>query len=123
MEALPSEIKTRFNTKISHIDFASCHAYGVRRKEQTIAPGQENDDGRVGGGTRGEGRSKKREKSVEDEEGTAFDLVIGCDGSWSKVRSEMMRVVRFVFSRTEDSERLIGCVGLISPKISFHMRT
>jgi len=62
MEALPSEIKTRFNTRISHIDFASCHAYGVRRKEQTIAPGQENDDGRVGGERVGRG-GRRRERS------------------------------------------------------------
>jgi 2-polyprenyl-6-methoxyphenol hydroxylase-like FAD-dependent oxidoreductase len=25
-----------------------------------------------------------------------FDLVIGCDGSWSKVRQEMMKVERYV---------------------------
>ena len=52
-------------------------------------PGQEKDDGRIGGGTK-----RQKEQVDEDGEGTSFDLVIGCDGSWSKVRSEMMRVVR-----------------------------
>lgn len=88
-------IKTRFNTKVAHIDFAHRLAYGSRRVEEKVpVPGQEHDDAKVGGETRGEERRKDKGKVMEDEEGTPFDLVIGCDGSWSRVRSEMMRVVR-----------------------------
>ena len=97
LEALPEGITIRFLTKLSHIDFGHRVAYGVRKNEvKTEFPGREHDDGRVGGGVREEGkrRGKEKDETLEDEEGTAFDLVIGCDGSWSKVRSEMMRVVR-----------------------------
>lgn len=45
----------------------------------------------------GEESGKDKRESTEDEdEGTAFDLVIGCDGSWSKVRTAMMRAERLV---------------------------
>ena len=94
VEALPNEIKTRFNTRLSHIDFGERIAFGMERKpKQSAMPGTEHDDGRIGGGAKGEGKHK--EQAMEDEEGTFFDLVIGCDGSWSKVRSEMMRVERY----------------------------
>ncbi len=54
-------------------------------------PGQEHDDGAVGGKQMGQDSAasrgdKGKSKLVEDKEGTPFDLVIGCDGSWSKVR-------------------------------------
>ena len=97
LEALPEEITIRFATKLSHINFGHRVAYRVRKTgDQTNFPGREHDDGRVGGGTRGEGKlgGEEQDKMSEDGEGTAFDLVVGCDGSWSKVRSEMMRVVR-----------------------------
>jgi kynurenine 3-monooxygenase len=61
-------------------------------------PGQEESQTQGTGGdleqtSRGN-KGKSKSSWTEDAEGTAFDLVIGCDGSWSKVRSEMMRVER-----------------------------
>lgn len=45
----------------------------------------------------GEESVEDKKQNAENEDGTAFDLVIGCDGSWSKVRSAMMRVERLVY--------------------------
>jgi len=79
LEALPEGIDVRFETKVSRIDFRSRTAWGAGTgKRGQVQPGQEN----------------------EGAEGTRFDLVIGCDGSWSKVRSEMMRVERCVLGST-----------------------
>lgn len=61
---LPSDITARFNTKLSYIDWNSNTAH-----------------------TSSKDPSKP---SIS----TQFDLVIGCDGSWSKVRQEMARVER-----------------------------
>ncbi|ORY32327.1 kynurenine 3-monooxygenase [Naematelia encephala] len=98
LEALPDEIKIRFNTKLSRIDFRSNTAWGIGPDAKEVLPGQEHDDGKIGGqgGTDSKGKSKMK----EDSEGTGFDLIIGCDGSWSKVRTEMMRVERVDFSQS-----------------------
>jgi kynurenine 3-monooxygenase len=91
VEALPDNITFRFNTKLGHIDFRKRVAYGVGVAKK-VAPGQEDDDGRIAG----DGKVKEYKSGEEDREGTGFDLVIGCDGTWSKVRSEMMRAERWV---------------------------
>jgi kynurenine 3-monooxygenase len=104
LEALPEGIDVRFETKVSRIDFRSRTAWGAGTgKRGQVQPGQENEDGQVGGGEKGEharGKNQRAEKDTVDAEGTRFDLVIGCDGSWSKVRSEMMRVERCVLGST-----------------------
>ena len=102
VESLPSEIATRFNIKLSRIDFKSRRAYAssppssvsqsVPGQEASQSQGTGGDLEKTGHGSKGKAKSSWN----EDEEGTAFDLVIGCDGSWSKVRSEMMRVERYV---------------------------
>jgi len=109
VEALPKEIELRFNTKVSRVDFSKREAYGSSSgKESDVVPGEEHDDGSIGGKQMGKDvdehpgshhRRKGKDKMVEDKDGTAFDLIIGCDGSWSKVRAEMMRVERFVYSK------------------------
>ncbi|RXK35051.1 kynurenine 3-monooxygenase [Tremella mesenterica] len=67
VEALPLEIKMRFNTKLSRLDLHSRKAYFTEHGE---------------------------EEEVKD-----FDLIIGADGTWSKVRQEMKRVERVNFSQ------------------------
>ena len=104
MESLPSDIKARFDIKLSRIDFNSRKAYGLSRsgsgidKKQGSFPGQEESQTQGTGGDlekTGHGaKGKAKSEWIEDEQGTGFDLVVGCDGSWSKVRSEMMRVER-----------------------------
>ena len=89
VKALPSDVKMRFETKLSRIDFRTKQAYGVSRPSD-VAPGEEQTDTKLGGPS----RPRDKRSAKEDSEGTPFDLVIGCDGSWSKVRSEMMRVQR-----------------------------
>jgi kynurenine 3-monooxygenase len=91
VEALPDDITFRFNTKLGHIDFRKRVAYGVGVAKKVV-PGQEEDDGRIAG----DGKVKEYKSGEEDRNGTGFDLVIGCDGTWSKVRSEMMRTERWV---------------------------
>jgi kynurenine 3-monooxygenase len=82
-------------------------AWGSSPEVPKPLPGQEHDDGQAGGKQGGANKDsgKGKRKIVEDEEGTGFDLIVGCDGSWSKVRTEMMRVERFVltFLRFEES--------------------
>ncbi|KAK4687295.1 kynurenine 3-monooxygenase, partial [Tremellales sp. Uapishka_1] len=95
VQALPADIAIRFKTKLSRVDFKTNRAYGTG-ESKAVVPGEEDDDGQIGGK---ESRIKKG-KGREDEEGTPFDLIIGCDGSWSKVRSEMMRVERVDFSQS-----------------------
>ncbi|OCF33318.1 kynurenine 3-monooxygenase [Kwoniella heveanensis BCC8398] len=63
VESLPDTIKLRFNTKLSRIDFDRKQAYG-----------------------------SSPEYKEADDIGTGFDLIIGADGSWSKVRTAMMRM-------------------------------
>ncbi|WVQ85327.1 kynurenine 3-monooxygenase [Cryptococcus sp. DSM 104549] len=88
VEALPSDITTRFHTKLSHVDFSTRRAYASVRQERNAAiPGEEAGE-------------QGKPKAKEDKEGTAFDLIIGCDGSWSKVRAAMMRADRLDFSQS-----------------------
>jgi kynurenine 3-monooxygenase len=95
IETLPEDVELRFNTKLTHVDFRTRTAYRVKAGRTTAIPGEEKDDGQVGGGVRGESsRNGARARGQDGEEGVGFDLIIGCDGSWSKVRSEMMRVER-----------------------------
>jgi len=85
---------------LSRIDFKSRKAYALSLPKSKSVPGQEEPQTQGTGGDlekTGHGsKGKAKNNWTEDEEGTAFDLVIGCDGSWSKVRSEMMRVERYV---------------------------
>ena len=85
---------------MSRIDFKSRKAYALSLPKSKSVPGQEESQTQGTGGDlekTGHGsKGKAKNYWTEDEEGTAFDLVIGCDGSWSKVRSEMMRVERYV---------------------------
>ncbi|WWD17975.1 kynurenine 3-monooxygenase [Kwoniella shandongensis] len=106
VESLPSSIKLRFNAKLSSVDFAHRKAYGAspsqehstkKKKTSALVPGEEDDDGAIGGG--GKKSKSKGKEDHEDEEGTPFDLIIGCDGSWSKVRTAMMRMDRLDFSQ------------------------
>jgi len=100
VESLPSDIATRFNIKLSRIDFKSRKAYALSLPKSKSVPGQEGSQTQGTGGdlekTEHGSKGKAKNNWTEDAEGTAFDLVIGCDGSWSKVRSEMMRVERYV---------------------------
>ena len=81
LEALPDSIKTRFNTKLARVDFKKRVAWG-QSTAQDVRPGQEA------------GLQADTKAETQDSDGTPFDLIIGCDGSWSKVRSELMRVER-----------------------------
>ncbi|WWC58433.1 kynurenine 3-monooxygenase [Kwoniella dejecticola CBS 10117] len=71
VESLPPSIKIRFQTKLSRVDLDTKIAYG-----------------------------SSPEQKDADEHGTPFDLIIGCDGSWSKVRTSMMRMERMDFSQS-----------------------
>jgi kynurenine 3-monooxygenase len=112
VESLPSEIKARFDIKLSRIDFQSRKAYGLSRasgqRKQGSVPGQEESQTQGTGGdlekTGPGSKGKAKSEWVEDDQGTGFDLVVGCDGSWSKVRSEMMRVERYVVSRPDGKQ-------------------
>nr|XP_019014790.1 kynurenine 3-monooxygenase [Kwoniella pini CBS 10737]OCF53571.1 kynurenine 3-monooxygenase [Kwoniella pini CBS 10737] len=72
VESLPDAIKIRFQTKLSRVDLNNKIAFAQNAK----------------------GEDK------EDESGTPFDLIIGCDGSWSKVRTSIMRMERMDFSQS-----------------------
>ncbi|KAK8865840.1 kynurenine 3-monooxygenase [Kwoniella newhampshirensis] len=102
VESLPTDIKLRFNAKLSNVDFAKRTAYGSspadKKHKKKAVPGEEHDDGAIGAGGK-EGKAEDKGGDKEDKEGTAFDLVIGCDGSWSKVRTSMMRMDRLDFSQ------------------------
>lgn len=89
VEALPDGVKTRFRTKLSRIDFRKRLAWG-----RGAEGGKAYKLGDEAGGSRGDSSDGKKEQAGEDQEGTSFDLVVGADGSWSKVRSEMMHVER-----------------------------
>jgi kynurenine 3-monooxygenase len=83
-------------------------AYGVGVAKK-VAPGQEDDDGRIAG----DGKVKEYKSGEEDRDGTGFDLVVGCDGTWSKVRSEMMRAERWVRRfQPVDSDFAVGTAGM-----------
>lgn len=76
-----------FSTKLSHISWSASTAYAKpsdsdKNAGESVQP---NEDERDNTNTRNkEARGKK----------CRFDLIVGCDGSWSKVRQEMMRVER-----------------------------
>ncbi len=89
LEALPEGIQIRFETKLDKVDFRRRMAWGKYSGKGKKRPGEEDDDGAIAS-TKG----TKVDEGGVDIEGTAFDLIIGADGSWSKVRSEMMRVER-----------------------------
>jgi 2-polyprenyl-6-methoxyphenol hydroxylase-like FAD-dependent oxidoreductase len=91
LEALPEGIKIRFETKLDRVDFTKRLAWGKRSGKGKKRPGQEDDDGAVGSPA-----ALQTDDRGVDQDGTGFDLIIGADGSWSKVRSEMMRVERYV---------------------------
>ena len=84
VEALPLDIKTRFDTKLTRIDLRSKVAYGLTQKPTNTMPGDE------AGPSRSRDQAQPQGKEVE----VPFDLIIGCDGAWSKVRTEMMRAQR-----------------------------
>ncbi|KAK6905528.1 kynurenine 3-monooxygenase [Kwoniella mangroviensis CBS 8507] len=98
LESLPSQIKIRFQTKLSRVDLNNRIAFGsgAEKDKKDVVTGEEHDDGRIAGGNSEKGKTK----SKEDEHGTKFDLIIGCDGSWSKVRTSMMRMDRIDFSQS-----------------------
>ncbi|WWC86089.1 kynurenine 3-monooxygenase [Kwoniella dendrophila CBS 6074] len=108
VESLPSEIKIRFQTKLSKLDLNDKIAFGesVEKKSDVVVVGEEHDDGKIGGEGKGNTdnasnkKGKGKQSMKEDNEPTKFDLIIGCDGSWSKVRNSMMRMERIDFSRS-----------------------
>ena len=89
IEALPPDITLQFNTKLARVDFQARKAYRVTREKSAASmPGEETE---AAFRTRtGEMRADKGDKEIEK----PFDLVVGCDGTWSKVRAEIMRVER-----------------------------
>lgn len=91
VEALPEDVKIRFKTKLSRIDFKKRRAWGIGAEG-----GKAYKLGDEAGGSAGDGSDGKKTVAEEDKEGTGFDLVVGADGSWSKTRSEIMRVERYV---------------------------
>lgn len=93
VEALPAGVSIRFRTKLSRIDFKKRQAWGKEAEG-----GKAYTLGDEAGGSRGDKSDGRKETAGEDEKGTGFDLVIGADGSWSKTRSEMMRVERSVLA-------------------------
>lgn len=97
LEALPPEITCRFNTKLAKIDFRRRRAFGISIAKKVL-PGQEDDDGAIAG----DRKVREYQGDVEDRDGTDFDVILGCDGTWSKVRTEMMRAQRCVQSTSSD---------------------
>jgi kynurenine 3-monooxygenase len=87
IQALPTDsdrMKLRFETKLDRIDWRRNIAYA--RPKKGGKPGEEM----------AQGTNLEEKEGKGDVEGTRFDLVLGCDGSWSKVRQEMMKVERYV---------------------------
>lgn len=77
IELLPSSVEARFNTKLSRIDFANGTAHGVTT-DRGAGLGEETEDAR----------------ETDTVVVSKFDLIAGADGSWSKVRGEIMRAQR-----------------------------
>jgi kynurenine 3-monooxygenase len=91
IQALPTDsdrMKLRFETKLDRIDWRRNIAYAKSKKGGK--PGEERE----------QGQDEPSHESKEDKVEVAFDLIVGCDGSWSKVRQEMMKVERYVSSDT-----------------------
>ena len=75
-------MKLRFETKLDRIDWRRNVAYAKSKKGGK--PGEERE----------QGQAELQREGKDDMDEVAFDLVVGCDGSWSKVRQEMMKVER-----------------------------
>ena len=87
IQALPPSITLHFSTKLSHISWSDSTAYAKpsdsdKNAGESVQP---NEDERDDNNTRNKEAQGKK---------CRFDLIVGCDGSWSKVRQEMMRVER-----------------------------
>ncbi|BEJ16773.1 hypothetical protein CspHIS471_0601740 [Cutaneotrichosporon sp. HIS471] len=89
VEALPAGVEVRFNTKLARVEFEQRTAHGVRTKrgEPTLLDSPPETP---------QIPVLARAEKVDAE----FDLVVGADGSWSKVRQEMMRAERIDFSQS-----------------------
>lgn len=83
IEALPETIDTKFNTKLTRVDFHSQTAYGIATS-RGHGLGEEGDVS--------ETSTPNRSAEVVSQ----FDLIVGADGSWSRVREQMMRHQRWV---------------------------
>ena len=77
-------MELRFETKLDRIDWRRNIAYA--RPKKGGKPGEELI----------QGTNHEEQEGDQDSDSVEFDLVIGCDGSWSKVRQEMMKVERYV---------------------------
>lgn len=79
VEALPKDVEIKFNIKLWRVDYKRCVAYGMTSArgsglgEEMAAAGDHHDA-----------------EKVESQ----FDLIVGADGSWSKVREQTMRAQR-----------------------------
>lgn len=83
VEALPPDVEVRFNTKLARVEFDARTAHGVvttRGEPKLLDSPPETPQIPV----------LARAEKVD----VGFDLIIGADGSWSKVRQEMMRAER-----------------------------
>lgn len=110
LEALPEEeIELVFENKLGRVDWRRKVAYpkageakaskGKARKAkmEKIIPGEEDEQEATTGQKEDHHAGEYQEEEVEEDEtaqGHRFDLLIGCDGSWSQVRQEMMKVER-----------------------------
>lgn len=96
IQALPTDsdrMTIKFDTKLQKIDWDNNRAYGRQR----VAPARREGNGKPGEEREQSYREGEKGRGAKEEEITAdFDLVVGCDGSWSKVRQEMMKVERYV---------------------------
>jgi len=79
IEALPEGIDIKFNTKLMHVDFDTNTAYGVATA-RGAGIGEETAEGAA--------------DLASDKIQSKFDLIVGADGSWSKVRGETIRAQR-----------------------------
>lgn len=89
---MPPSITLHFSTKLSHISWPTSTAYAKpsdsdKNAGESVQP---NEDERDDTATRNKAARGKK---------CRFDLIVGCDGSWSKVRQEMMRVERVDLSQ------------------------
>ncbi|TXT10730.1 hypothetical protein VHUM_02235 [Vanrija humicola] len=85
VEMLPKGVQARFNTRLDRVDFATNTAYGL-----TTAKGS----------AIGEETTKVRESAAPVTVTTTFDLIVGADGSWSRVRQQVVRASRVDFSQS-----------------------
>lgn len=106
IQALPTDsdrMKLRFETKLDRIDWRRNIAYA--RPKKGGKPGEEL----------AQGTNQEEKEGKQDSDSVEFDLVIGCDGSWSKVRQEMMKVERYVSTAfcchfiQNDAELTLSC--------------